>query len=506
MTVTAFRIKNFMGFEDSGWIELRPITLLFGRNSTGKSAIMRALLLLRQSLRSKAEYGPLLFVDEAGYDFGSFEDLIRDHDLSYPMSFAFRQVFRRPGAYRSSKSEQDIDAENIEAIFKEVRILDSEDKRESLIVETELVYKFDKREKRTKLCQFVLTDGTSKKLILSATAPTSRNSNYAGWQLRSDFFADELKHRPSKPSVWPQLLWAPHIGFLPNLVTPEDHTEFFADGEYNTSRASSDNSYESFKHYLSISFRHIRSFFLLFHLGPMRPEPQRFYYAAGRSLGINAGQGLSFIRSYLDAKTDDVQLERLDTLQEWLQSTFKIGYEVKPLDTKERLFELTIQETGNSHSSNIREVGFGLSQLLPILIQTVVSGRDTQLLIEQPELHLHPGAQAKLGNLFIQTAQRGVRFIIETHSEHLLLRLQKQIALSTADQLDEQEDRLLPNQLSVYFVHREKGISNITEIEIGSYGDILNTPEGFDDFFSDDLLETAERMRIRLQGKRAGKQ
>lgn len=50
MTVTAFRVQNFMGFEDSGWIELKPITLLFGRNSSGKSALIRALLLLRQSL------------------------------------------------------------------------------------------------------------------------------------------------------------------------------------------------------------------------------------------------------------------------------------------------------------------------------------------------------------------------------------------------------------------------------------------------------------------------
>ncbi len=55
MTVEAFRIQNFMGFEDSGWIELRPITLLFGRNSSGKSAILRALLLLRQSLSSQTE-------------------------------------------------------------------------------------------------------------------------------------------------------------------------------------------------------------------------------------------------------------------------------------------------------------------------------------------------------------------------------------------------------------------------------------------------------------------
>lgn len=106
MTVTAFRIKNFMGFEDSGWIELRPITLLFGRNSTGKSAIMRALLLLRQRLRSKAEYGPLLFVDEDGYDFGSYEDLVRNHNVKHQMSFAFRQTFIRPTNSKRSSSHR----------------------------------------------------------------------------------------------------------------------------------------------------------------------------------------------------------------------------------------------------------------------------------------------------------------------------------------------------------------------------------------------------------------
>jgi len=61
-----------MGFEDSGWIELRPITLLFGRNFSGKSALIRALLLLLQFLDSPPDNGALLFVKEGGDDFGDF--------------------------------------------------------------------------------------------------------------------------------------------------------------------------------------------------------------------------------------------------------------------------------------------------------------------------------------------------------------------------------------------------------------------------------------------------
>ena len=128
-------------------------------------------------------------------------------------------------------------------------------------------------------------------------------------------------------------------------------------------------------------------------------------------------------------------------------------------------------------------------------------------MIEQPELHLHPRAQAELGDLFVATAQSGVFCRLETHSEHLLLRLQTQIAKTTAGQILKEQPRraLLPDQVSIYFANRKSGISTLARIEIGPYGDLLSTPEGFEDFFSDDALETATRMRIRLTGSRKGK-
>lgn len=95
MTVEAFRLQKFMGFEDSGWIELRPITLLFGRNSVGKSAILRALLLLKQSLDSPTEFGPLLFVKDDGFDFGDYTELVRNHKPEQNISFWFRCRFNR---------------------------------------------------------------------------------------------------------------------------------------------------------------------------------------------------------------------------------------------------------------------------------------------------------------------------------------------------------------------------------------------------------------------------
>ncbi|MGQ9742422.1 AAA family ATPase [Chloroflexus sp.] len=95
MIVTAFRVQNFMGFEDSGWVELRPITLLFGRNSSGKSALIRALLLLHQSLGSVPGSDALLFVKDDGYDFGDYREVVRDHDTDRDISFWFRLQFRK---------------------------------------------------------------------------------------------------------------------------------------------------------------------------------------------------------------------------------------------------------------------------------------------------------------------------------------------------------------------------------------------------------------------------
>lgn len=95
MTVTAFRVQNFMEFEDSGWIELKPITLLFGRNSSGKSALIRALLLLRQSLESEQGGDALLFVKDEGYDFGDYSKIVKDHDVTKDKSFWFKIEFRR---------------------------------------------------------------------------------------------------------------------------------------------------------------------------------------------------------------------------------------------------------------------------------------------------------------------------------------------------------------------------------------------------------------------------
>jgi AAA15 family ATPase/GTPase len=94
MTVTAVRFENFMGFaedpDENNWIELRPIGLLFGRNSSGKSALFRALRLLKQSLNFGTEKEPLVFVVEEGLDLGGFNIAVHNQEVERTITFHFR--------------------------------------------------------------------------------------------------------------------------------------------------------------------------------------------------------------------------------------------------------------------------------------------------------------------------------------------------------------------------------------------------------------------------------
>lgn len=85
----AIRLRNFMGYKDTNWIELRSITLLFGRNSSGKSALIRALLLLKQSLTSRPQDIPLIFVGDM-VDLGTFYNAVYGHDTTQRITFSFR--------------------------------------------------------------------------------------------------------------------------------------------------------------------------------------------------------------------------------------------------------------------------------------------------------------------------------------------------------------------------------------------------------------------------------
>ena len=138
---------------------------------------------------------------------------------------------------------------------------------------------------------------------------------------------------------------------------------------------------------------------------------------------------------------------------------------------------------------NLPDVGVGTSQLLPILIQGLAAAPGSTLLLEQPEAHLHPKAQAELADFLIEVSRRGLSVIVETHSEHLITRLQRRIAEETLDSKD----------LALYYVTPSPEGSALERVHVNEYGQYPEAPEGF---FEDGLDDGFHFMRAIGERKR----
>jgi predicted ATPase len=137
-------------------------------------------------------------------------------------------------------------------------------------------------------------------------------------------------------------------------------------------------------------------------------------------------------------------------------------------------------------------VGFGVSQILPVLTICYYVPEGSTILMEQPEIHLHPSVQAGLADVLIDAAQkRGIQIILESHSEYLLKRLQLRIA----------EQKILSRDAALYFCDIRDGVSELTPLVLNLFGDIENWPEGF---FGDEFEEMAARTKARMQRELRG--
>jgi predicted ATPase len=491
MTVQAIRLQNFMGFEDTGWVELRSINLLFGRNSTGKSAILRALLLLRQSLDSQPEDGPLTFVAEDGLDFGGYRQMVRGQRTERKISFWFQCDF----------STLKLVADRLKSYLLNLARQDFQEQITTLhTYRFRLIFSWDKNRAQIRFVGADLYDQNGN-LILGATP--SLDGQEQAWLFQSDFFdpnqdrlgLDQSKLQTataSEVNLWPYSRLVIDRGFLPRLdypdsIFPEPPDDTPYEGNENIPRTT--NTCVIFLR----EIRHSISTFLrtILYLGPLRAEPVRYYYVAGQPGNRLDAQGRHMVQNYLASQRDKANEERIAQLNRWLDDA-GVGKHLifRPVNRQKTLYEIVESNAAAGLHPNLREVGFGISQILPVLIEVMLATAGSTVLIEQPELHLHPAAQAELADLFLQAAAlNGIRLIIETHSEHLLLRLRRRIAESTVKWISVENPLFAAQEtVGIYYIQREHGKSELEEVIVSGLGKIIS-PSAFKGFFANDLEE-----------------
>lgn len=238
----------------------------------------------------------------------------------------------------------------------------------------------------------------------------------------------------------------------------------------------------------------IESIFNVKYIGPLRNHPKEFYFFEYRGLeidsrGENTFEVLDRIQNkkitFFENFNNDEPVEKslINAVNYWLNFFYK-GAKIKLKKISENLIQVMINEHSINHS------GFGFSQLIPIIVQALLLKKNGLLLLEQPEIHLHPELEYKLAYFLLCISKNNRQIIAETHSEHII----NQLILSKMKDKTGKIDEVF----KIYFLEKNVNtkITKFEKVLISEYGEITNWPEGFFDQY---LNFTKELVKLRKE-------
>lgn len=426
--LTGFRVSNFKSWEDTRQIRLAPFTLFFGRNSSGKSSLLQAELLMKQTAESLDPRQVLNLGGEDAYiDLGTYQDLIRDHDTSLRLGLSYRWTPREP-LILSQDSMNPLVAESVS--FRTGVDQEASPSRLGEMVVYRMGYTF-------------VEGAARRKAGLRRQADNRYELVTQGLQ---------LTRRQGRSDGLPQPIRC--YGFPDAVFNAYENANFLAD--------------------LSLAFDELMSD--ISYVGPLRERPQRSYQWRGISPASVGPRGENTVAAILAARRRHDGRAFEANLGHWLKYMGVIDeFVVEEIASGTDLYELKVTVSGGTTRVDVTDVGFGVSQVLPVLVQVFYADPGKPVILEQPEIHLHPAAQAALGDVLLAAVkENGVQLLVETHSEHLLRRLQRRIA----------EQQIVHTDVALYFVETRGGASEIHELRVDPYGNITNWPQ---DFFGDEI-------------------
>ena len=435
MNITQFTMEEVRCFAERQQFEIRPLTFLVGENSTGKTTALACFQVLANYLKE----GVVNFNSEP-YSMGIFRDIVRN---SRPKGNAFKLGFTFTGDREDVKS-------TVECVQKKDGLEPAIESLTIKFTDGEIVFKTEDRDGRGINLDSVdvVRNHYSNQYYVDVES-NSLDSGIPLFYLLNHYKMIERQSKGENPSA----------EYLAEYIKKKYETIGDLRGLRNIS---------------------------IFSTSPVRSRPKRTYDPT---------------REFNDPEGSDVPMRLMR-----IESTKKDEWEV----LKQRLVEfgkssglfqnIEIQNLGGSlgapfqikikvrgPNSNIIDVGYGVSQILPILVHilsphSLSQWQNTYFLLQQPEVHLHPKAQAQLSSLLASSASRGDQsFIVETHSDYMIDRARIEIRKGT----------ISPKDVSLIYLEPKRRFVNVHNISFDKTGNMVGVPPNYGKFF---MKETASLM------------
>ena len=440
--ITELSAQNFKSWENTGKLQIAPLTGFFGANSSGKTSIFQTLLMLKQTAERPPEWdGAIDFGDEGSVvNLCSFNEVIHQHksglslDISVSWKLPEKLIIGGRGAAGQALPRTPRSSNRLEV--------------------------------------GALSFSTT---IVSAGADSVVVDGFGYMSDGYEFFGIVRDSDSQYKLIYP-----------PNFRAQGAFSSipFRCYGIRDGSARVPDTPFLSFERAFKSLFSRIH------HLSPLR-EPPRHHYIYGGEHPKGVGQyGEQAISALLAGR---IQLLSVDEqILKWLERLDLIdSYRLQADPDGEKNYEFRLKKYKDGPEVRLTDIGLGVFQILPTLALCYYVPEGSILILEQPEAHLHPKSQADLADVFIDVVKnRNIQIILETHSEHLLRRLQRRIA----------EEEIPATDTALYFCQVNHGISEIEQLDMDEYGNITNWPQ---DFFGDVTGELIKKTKVEMEQRKA---
>lgn len=363
-------LANFKSFAATVDVPLAPLTVIFGRNNTGKSSILQSLLLLRQTYDSPV-YGARLNLRGQLYPAGTYGDLVHQHRTKNHIVIGLRVVSRA-----------------------------------SVRGDVELEYSSD--EPRLPRLSRLKIEGTGAEPL------EIRRGRGQGGPYELFVGGTLLGGEKNANFRFPVNRFLPLIGDEPPRV-----------GRPSVAREKSRKLARELLTEFEETLQAIRA------VGPFRRQPERRYEYQGHAVNLIDATGENVVNALVDDTTGRRRRkgELVRPVNRWLKAVGRVRLlPLRRISKSARIFEVRLRDTDSGRWANFADVGFGIGQAFPVFVEGLRTPNDGCFLVQEPEIHLHPDAQLAMADFLLELVHSGRRVIAETHSENLLLRIRRSVA------------------------------------------------------------------------------